>query len=156
MANQHKNDEQFDDAIAMLKADHQKVQDLFQQYLTATDTATKQEIATQVFIELETHSQLEEMVFYPAFEEETDDEGEELIEEARQDHEEVKQMIAELRGHDIDAEFEPKFRMLMESVQQHIQEEEGEMFPEAQDILAEQNDELVEEMQEIKKQLLAM
>jgi hypothetical protein len=35
------------DAIALLKADHQKVKNLFQRYEGATDQKTKQQIAEQ-------------------------------------------------------------------------------------------------------------
>jgi hemerythrin superfamily protein len=144
-----------EDAIEMLKADHQKVRDLFQQYMAASDQNAKSQIAEQVFVELETHAQLEEMVFYPAFEEEADDEGRQLVEEARQEHQEVKDLIAELRGRDADDEFDARFRELMENVEHHVQEEEAQMFPEAEEILAEELDELMDEMQEIKAQLLA-
>lgn len=144
-----------EDAIEMLKADHQKVRDLFQQYMAASDQNAKSQVAEQVFVELETHTQLEEMVFYPAFEEEADDEGKQLVEEARQEHQEVKDLIAELRGRNADEEFDSKFRELMENVEHHVQEEEAEMFPEAEEILAEQLDELMDEMQELKEQLLA-
>jgi hemerythrin superfamily protein len=146
---------QFDDAIEMLKADHQKVRELFQQYMAAGDWNTKGKIAEQIFIELETHAQLEEMVFYPAFDEEADDEGKELVEEARQEHQTVKDLIAELRGRNADEAFDGKFRELMDNVEHHVQEEESEMFPEAEEVLAEQNEDLMEEMQEIKEQLLA-
>jgi hemerythrin superfamily protein len=144
-----------EDAIEMLKADHQKVRDLFRQYTAAGEQNAKRQIAEQVFVELETHAQLEEMVFYPAFEEEADDEGQQLVEEARQEHQEVKNLIAELRGSDPDDEFDTKFRELMENVEHHVQEEEAEMFPEAEEILAEQLEDLMEEMQEVKEQLLA-
>jgi hypothetical protein len=43
----------------------------------------------------------------------------------------------------------------MTDVEHHVQEEETEMFPEAQEILAGQDEELMDEMQEIKQQLLA-
>jgi hemerythrin superfamily protein len=95
------------------------------------------------------------MVFYPAFEEEADEEGKHLVEEACQEHQEVKTLIAELRGREADEEFDTKFRELMDNVEHHVQEEESEMFPKAEEILAERNEELVDEMQEIKEQLLA-
>jgi hemerythrin superfamily protein len=109
-----------EEAIEMLKADHQKVRDLFQQYAAASDQNTQRQIADQVFVELETHAQLEEMVFYPAFEEEADEEGKHLVEEACQEHQEVKTLIAELRGREADEEFDTKFRELMDNVEHHV------------------------------------
>jgi hypothetical protein len=51
------------DAIAMLKADHQRVRDLVSQYEATNNQATKRTLAEQVFMELETHAQLEENIF---------------------------------------------------------------------------------------------
>ena len=41
------------DAIAMLKADHQRVKDLFAQYEATSNPNTKRTLADQVFVELE-------------------------------------------------------------------------------------------------------
>jgi hemerythrin superfamily protein len=80
MAQYERDAEQFDGAVEMLEADHRKVRELFQQYEATGDLDAKQQLAEQIFVELETHAQLEEMVFYPAFEEAADAEGEELVE----------------------------------------------------------------------------
>jgi hypothetical protein len=42
----------------------------------------------------------------------------------------------------------------MENVEHHVEEEESEMLPEAEMALAEQAEELMDEMQEVKRQLL--
>jgi hemerythrin superfamily protein len=145
-----------EDAIEMLKMDHQKVRRLFQQYATASDQQDKQEIAEQVFIELEVHTQLEETVFYPAFAELTDEEGQELVAESLEEHQAVKELIEELRGlTPDDEEFEAKFNALRENVEHHVEEEEGAMFPKAEVELAEQATDLMEEMQDMKQQLFA-
>ena len=143
------------DAIEMLKADHQKVKDLFQKYERAKDAKTQQNVADQICAELELHAQLEETVFYPAFEEAADEEGEKLVEEARQEHQTVKDLMAELEEIDDAEAFDRKFRELMENVQHHVEEEEAEMFPEAEDVLEEQLEDLLQEMQELKQQLTA-
>ena len=147
--------EQFNSAVEMLEADHRKMRELFQQYEAAGDLDAKQQVAEQIFVELETHAQLEEMVFYPAFEEATDAEGKVLVKEAREEHQEVKTLIAGLRGLDDDDKFDIQFGELMDTVEEHVHEEETEMFPEAEEILAARNEELMEEMEGIKKQLFA-
>ena len=81
MPTHRNNHAQPQDAIAMLKADHQKVRDLFHQYEAMRDPSAKREVAEQVFMELETHAQLEENVFYPAVNEETED-GPALVKES--------------------------------------------------------------------------
>ena len=140
-------------AIAMLKADHQRVKDLFAQYETADNRETKQTLAEQAFTELETHAQLEETVFYPTVNEETD-EGPELVKESLSEHETVKTLIQELRSmaHDTD-EFDTKFQELIRNVEHHVEEEESEMFPLAEQELADDLDEMKDEMQELKADL---
>ena len=70
MPSRQNDHEQPADAIAMLKADHQRVRDLFAQYEAPVIPQTKRTLAEQVFVELETHAQLEENIFYPAVNEE--------------------------------------------------------------------------------------
>jgi hemerythrin superfamily protein len=144
-----------EDAIEMLRADHQKVRDLFQDYGEAQDQRAKRKIAQQVFVELETHAQLEESVFYPAFKQEADQAGKQLVAESLEEHQRVKDLIEELRELDADDEmFDAKFHELMEQVEHHVEEEESEMLPEAELALAEQAEDLMDEMQEVKRQLL--
>jgi hemerythrin superfamily protein len=144
-----------EDAFDMLRADHQKVRDLFQNYEEARDQKTKREIANQVFVELETHAQLEENVFYPAFKQEADQEGKQLVAESLEEHQMVRELIEELRElNDDDEAFDAKFYELIENVEHHVEEEESEMLPEAELVLAEQAEELMDEMQEVKKRLL--
>jgi hemerythrin-like domain-containing protein len=141
------------DAIAMLKADHQRVKDLFAQYEAADNVETKRTLAEQVFTELEMHAQLEENVFYPTVNEEIDA-GPELVKESLSDHETVKHLIQELRGmaHDTN-EFDAKFQELIRNVAHHVEEEEAEMFPLAEEELAEDLTEMKDEMQELKADL---
>jgi hemerythrin-like domain-containing protein len=143
------------DAIAMLKADHQKVRDLFQQYEATRDPRAKREVAEQVFMELETHAQLEEHVFYPAVNEETED-GPALVKESLAEHATMKQLIQKLRSIEPDpSEFDAQFRELLQHVEHHVAEEEAEMFPLAEEELEEDMKDLRDEMQELKKELLA-
>jgi hemerythrin-like domain-containing protein len=141
------------DAIAMLKADHQRVRDLFAQYEATSNPETKRTLAEQVFTELETHAQLEENIFYPAVNEGTD-EGPDLVKESVQEHQTMKHLIQELQGmaHDTDA-FDAKFQELLDNVEHHVAEEEAEMFPLAEQELSEDLDEMMDEMQEMKADL---
>jgi hemerythrin-like domain-containing protein len=144
------------DAIEMLKADHRRVRALFQRYDGTDDQAMKQGIMAELFVELELHTQLEEAVFYPAFADETNREGQELVEASLEAHEEIDVLVEELRGLEADQEaFAAKFQALRTKVEQHVQDEESQMFPQAEQELQEQLEELRDEMQEIKDQLLA-
>jgi hemerythrin-like domain-containing protein len=143
------------DAIAMLKADHQKVRDLFQQYEATSDAEARWTIAEEVFIELETHAQLEENIFYPAVNEEID-EGPELVKESFAEHETMKNLIQQLRDMGPHRQgFDAKFRELLQHVEHHVEEEETEMFPLAEEEMEEDMRDLRDEMQELKAQLLA-
>ena len=55
------------DAIALLKADHREVEELFEQFEKATGDGRKQKIAEQICLELSVHSSIEEEIFYPAW-----------------------------------------------------------------------------------------
>ena len=135
------------DALALLKADHRLVHDLFTQYASAGDISTKQMIAEQVFTALERHAQLEENIFYPAYETMTGKNGTKLVADSRFAHEHVKELLIELRNIDLDEEtFEAKFQELMHTVEQHVAHEEDERFPEAEQILADQLADLRDDM----------
>jgi hemerythrin-like domain-containing protein len=87
---------------------------------------------------------------------EDSDEGPELVQEAIQEHQKVKDLIVALRemgpdNHDFDA----KFRELMQNVEHHVEEEENQMFPLAEQELAEDLNQMKEEMQDLKKAILA-
>ena len=144
------------DAIEMLKADHRRVRALFQRYDETDDQTMKQRIMVELFVELELHTQLEATVFYPAFADETNREGQELVAASLEAHEEIDVLVEELRGLEADQEaFAAKFQELHAKVEQHVQDEESQMFPQAEQELEEQLEDLRDEMQEIKEQLLA-
>lgn len=121
-----------EDAIKLLKEDHKKVKDLFDEFEDTDDNEEKKEIALKACAELKVHAKVEEEIFYPAADEELEDE--ELVAEAHEEHHVVKQLIEELEGGDLEPTvFNAKFTVLAENVRHHIKEEEGELFPEVKD-----------------------
>ena len=54
------------DAIALLKADHRKVEDLFEKFEKAKDADRKKALAEQICLELSIHAMIEEEIFYPS------------------------------------------------------------------------------------------
>src|SRR6266699_5164669 len=142
------------DAIALLKTDHRKVKNLFARYESAGNFPTKHLIAEQVFTELELHAQLEENIFYPAYEAMTGKHGTQVVADSRRAHEHVRELMSELQGVDIDeAAFEVQFHELMGIVREHMAEEENAMFPEAEQRLADQLEDLMDHMVELKQDL---
>src|SRR4051812_17568901 len=53
------------DAIALLKADHKKVKELFDEFESAKNESKKHKIAQEALTELKIHSVIEEEIFYP-------------------------------------------------------------------------------------------
>jgi len=142
------------DVIALLKTDHRKVKNLFARYESAGHLSTKHLLAAQVFTALDLHTQLEENVFYPAYEAMTGKNGTQLVADSRLAHEHVRELMSELQGIDLDeAAFEGKFHELMGIVREHVAEEENAMFPEAEQILADQLEDLMDHMVQLKQQL---
>jgi hypothetical protein len=119
------------DAIALLKADHRTVEELFEKFENARDGAAKERIATQICLELVVHSQIEEEIFYPAVKEAVE---EEIYTEAHVEHDGAKVLIAEILEGDAEDEFyEANVKVLSEMIKHHVKEEEqrGGMFAQA-------------------------
>lgn len=110
------------DAIALLKADHRKVEELFEQFENARGAKSKVKIAQQICTELMVHAAIEEEVFYPAVKEAVE---EEIYTEAHVEHDGAKMLIAEILASSPDDEFyEAKVKVLSEEIKHHVKEEE--------------------------------
>ncbi|MGZ5055623.1 MAG: hemerythrin domain-containing protein [Methylobacter sp.] len=118
------------DAMALLKADHKLVSDLFDEYEKTHSTAKKKQIVAQICDELTVHAQVEEEIFYPAVKWALKDK--ELIPEARVEHATLKDLIAQVEGKEPDGEmFDAKIKVMREYVKHHVKEEQNEIFPKA-------------------------
>jgi hypothetical protein len=113
------------DAIALLKADHREVEELFEQFEKASGSAKKQKIARQICLELTVHTKIEEEIFYPACEGKIE---EDLIKEAYVEHDGAKVLIAEIEAGSPDDEYyDAKVKVLSEQIEHHVEEEEKRM-----------------------------
>jgi hypothetical protein len=111
------------DAIALLKADHRKVEGLFEKFDAAKTADQKQRLATEICTELTVHTTIEEEIFYPACREKIDDDD--LLDEAFVEHDGAKVLIAELEAGTPNAEFyDAKMSVLSEMIKHHVKEEE--------------------------------
>jgi hemerythrin superfamily protein len=149
------------DAIALLKADHKKVKGLFAETDDLSDRATTQlkRIGDQICQELTVHAEIEETIFYPAVKDRTQrghKEERDLVLESYEEHSLVKKIISDLEAIDAsDESYRPKLKVLREIVEQHVKEEERELFPGARELLNE--DELIDlgmRMTELKNKRL--
>lgn len=117
------------DAIALLKSDHRKVEDLFEEHEKARKAERKQLLVSQICDELTVHAQLEEQEFYPKVQEALPNDGD-LVAEARVEHASLKWLIEQLQSEDAGSElYDAKVKVLQEYVAHHVKEEEKQMFP---------------------------
>jgi len=108
--------------IAMLKADHRKVEELFSSFETASSPQKKTQLTKQICTELMIHTLLEEEIFYPACKGQIE---ERLLDEAQVEHDSAKVLITELQsGSPDDQYYGAKVRILSEEIKHHIAEEE--------------------------------
>src|SRR6185295_13194316 len=108
----------------MLREDHQKVKQLFDQFKKSTDTNEKLDIVTAAIAALEVHATLEEELIYPAWNEHVDEQS--LTDEALAEHHVVHVLIEELKEINPEGErYNATFTVLSEYVKHHIKEEEG-------------------------------
>ena len=141
------------DAIALLKADHKLVSELFDEYEKSRSTSKKQQLVAQICAELTVHAQVEEEIFYPAVKTALKDK--ELIPEATVEHATVKDLIAQVEGVEPDGEmFDAKIKVLSEYIKHHVKEEQNEIFPKAKASNLDMG-ELGAKMAERKAELLA-
>jgi hypothetical protein len=112
-------------AIDLLKQDHQEVQELFSEFMSAEDEdfARREDVFQQIDKALLTHSDSEEQIFYPSMEKYAPD----LVKEALDGHKTVKQLLLEMLDLEVDdEEFDKRMNMLIENVENHIQKEEND------------------------------
>ena len=135
-------------ATQLLKQQHRKVKQLFQQLQKTEGADERRDLMEQISTNLETHMRIEEEIFYPAVREESGAKKmEEMIPEAYEEHHVVKLVLAEIPQVDPEDErFEAKMTVLEELIDHHVEEEEKEMFKAAEKLGAERLNELGEEM----------
>jgi hypothetical protein len=110
------------DAIALLKADHRKVEELFAKFEKAGGDGTKRRLAEQICMELTIHTKIEEEIFYPACQGKVEDD---LLDESYVEHDGAKVLVAEIEAGGPDDEFyDAKVKVLSEMIEHHVEEEE--------------------------------
>ena len=114
-------------AITLLRADHQKVTDLFETFEKSRSTAKKKVIAQEICTELRVHAKIEEEIFYPAAKDALNDK--EMVPDALVEHDGVKKLIAEIENSEGGEMFNARVKVLSELVKHHVKEEQGELFP---------------------------
>jgi hemerythrin-like domain-containing protein len=148
-------------AITMLKSDHATVKRLLRELNATTDRAVKERerLVEKIEREIKTHAQIEEEVFYPAFLAKTEKtDAEDMFYEAAEEHHLVDILLPALcHANPKSHEFEAKAKVLLDLIEHHIEEEEGQMFVKARKVFDdEQLRELGDLMQARKETIQGM
>jgi iron-sulfur cluster repair protein YtfE (RIC family) len=151
------------DACSLLDTDHKNVKKLFTAYdelahsRAASATEKKRDLAMQICMELQVHTQLEEEIFYPALREAIKEVD--LLDEAEVEHASAKELIAQIQdATEVDEKFDAKVKVLGEYIDHHVKEERNEIFVKARaargldlvamrEQLAQRKEELMAEME---------
>jgi len=116
-----------ENAISILKDDHNKLKDLFDEFEGTDSHRQRNKIIARALEILKLHAAMEEHIFYPAARSCTDSYQ---MDEADEEHHVAKILVAEIEGmKNSDAHYDAKFKVLAESVRHHIKEEENTIFP---------------------------
>ena len=139
-------------AFTLLKSDHKKVAGLLKKIEETTERAEKgrEELFAELKSELDVHAEIEEKIFYPRLEKA--EESRDITLEAFEEHRLVKQLLGELAAEPkTEEEWTAKFTVLKENIEHHVEEEEGEMFKKARQVLSEEEiEELGTRMEQAK------
>ena len=151
--------EEFTDAIMLLKHDHDEVQALFEKFTEASGKDQKSRLAQQICNELKIHMRIEEEIFYPAFRGKIEGSTEN---ESYVEHDSAKVLVNDIASSDpSDDYFDAKMKVLREETNHHIKEEEKPkegMFAQCRktDVdLKALRDEMMKRKEELRKQVKA-
>jgi hypothetical protein len=139
------------DPIALLETDHRRFEDLLKQGEDTTGRAVKKRthLLDTLTAELNVHELIEEKVLYPALKPHA--EARDIVLEGYQEHHVADLLVKELHQLATDNEqWGAKFKVLKESLEHHIEEEESQMFPSARQVLTR------EELQALGARMRAM
>ena len=124
-------------ALELLKEDHQEAINLIGELETADDEMGTDPRDTENFNRLnealKLHTRMEEEIFYPAMEEL--EETRDLARAAYKERQMIDHLLAQLSTMSpSEEEFQDTLSELRDAIERHIEEEEGELFPKAEEL----------------------
>ena len=122
-------------ALTLLQRDHETVKGLLRQLEPTTERATKTrtELFDKIKTELTVHEIIEEEIFYPTLKQHP--KAREIVLEGYEEHNVVDTVMGELEALSVEDEtWGPKCKVMIENIEHHIEEEEGEMFQKARQV----------------------
>ena len=143
-------------AVALLKADHRQVEEMFDEYEQLDGDPEKTALFNKIATALKVHTKIEEEIFYP---EERGDVEDDMLDEAQVEHDGAKKLIAEIeKMKPSDQLYDAKVKVLGEYIKHHVKEEEqpGGIFSQAkkgEEDLDEMGERLKARKEELMKQM---
>lgn len=140
------------DIYSLLEKDHKKVKELFKKLENTSQRAFKQRelLFTELKMDLEIHSRLEEHLFYSALKNKR--ETHLRILESLEEHRIADELLADLESMDKGTDmWTAKLKVLCDNVAHHIEEEENQVFPQARKVLSKDEAKHIGEAFELKK-----
>jgi hemerythrin-like domain-containing protein len=125
------------DAIQLLETDHRRMEDLLKkgEETTTRGVKTRTQLLNTLTRELNAHEHIEETVLYPALQ--SHPQAKDIVLEGYEEHHVADLIVKELHGlARNDEQWGPKFKVLKENIEHHIEEEEDTMFPRARGIFS--------------------
>jgi hypothetical protein len=145
------------DATSLLERDHMVIKQLMNRLTATTEGGVKQRefLLKRIETELNTHTRIEEEIFYPAFKESAKRTDEHLYYEAVEEHNMAEYALSDLKSTDAETkEFSAKAKLLKDLVLHHAEEEEQVMFIKARQTMTDRElQDLAEQMQSRKEAL---
>ena len=140
------------DALDLLKEDHERVQALFDE-VKSSDEKRHPALFERIKTELDVHAHIEEVIFYPNLKAQGDKELVDIVLEGIEEHRQAKMFLKEIDALTKDSpKFEAKLKVLIEDVEHHVSEEEDTMFPLVKDqFSSEALEDLATEMEKEKR-----
>ena len=117
----------------IITMDHRKADTLFMEIEKTDDPKKLQEFFGQLYKDLSVHAEAEEQIVYPAIRSYYSNTQELYDEQA-----EMKQMLAKIKSmNPSSSDFKAQIKLLKTAVQDHVKEEENDMFPQIRRNLSE-------------------
>ncbi|HET7646060.1 MAG TPA: hemerythrin domain-containing protein [Candidatus Limnocylindria bacterium] len=140
-------------ALTLLKDDHDLIKKLLAEGEETTERAekTRTELFDTIKENMLIHERIEEEIFYPALK--AHPKAKDMVLEGFEEHHVVDEIMGELESTDVsDEQWAPKFKVMKENIEHHIEEEEGDMFKTARQVFSDEElEELGAKMAELKK-----
>ncbi|MGZ4577367.1 MAG: hemerythrin domain-containing protein [Mycobacterium sp.] len=124
-----------DEVVAFLKAQHNLIEDMFDEVLHASDPQAREEPFAKLRQLLAVHETAEEMVVHPRVRREAEA-GDAIVDARLEEEHKAKELLSEIEKLDVTSkQFIDAITKLREAVLEHAQQEESEEFPVLQDKL---------------------